>query len=83
MSNDIHSMANAQLLMVCCNLVSDVWELTKWTQSCLDWPTILLTHAAIGIMTDIVIFALPLPSLLSLRVNGRTKCTQLNPLHYY
>ncbi len=57
---------NILALLLECFPLEKVWDPTLRPASCIDFLAFWLTYAAIHILTDFVIFALPLPPLLNL-----------------
>ena len=57
---------NILVLLLECFPLSKVWDPTLRPASCIDFLAFWLTYAGIHILTDFIIFGLPLPSLWNL-----------------
>ena len=58
--------ANILVLLLECFPLRKLWEPNLTPASCIDFLAFWLTYAGIHILTDFIIFALPLPSLWNL-----------------
>ncbi|KAK8137025.1 hypothetical protein PG984_004965 [Apiospora sp. TS-2023a] len=61
-------------LLFACRPISASWDpLQADTATCLDRPAIYVATAAIGVLTDVMLLAFPLPTVLTLKIKTRQK----------
>ncbi|KAF1979374.1 hypothetical protein BU23DRAFT_563564 [Bimuria novae-zelandiae CBS 107.79] len=61
-------------LLFACKPIAASWDpLLLPTAECLNRGSIYITQAVIGIVTDVLLLALPIPTLLKLQINTRKK----------
>ncbi|KAK7953235.1 hypothetical protein PG988_013929 [Apiospora saccharicola] len=61
-------------LLFACRPISASWDpLQAGTATCLDRPAIYVATAAIGVLTDVMLLAFPLPTVLNLKIKTRQK----------
>lgn len=61
-------------LLFACRPISASWDpLQAGTATCLDRPAIYVATAAIGVLTDVMLLAFPLPTVLGLKIKTRQK----------
>lgn len=58
----------AIISIVSCNPPSKTWDVTVMTGSCIDKAAFYVASSGINVITDIMIFALPLPTIWTLQL---------------
>lgn len=56
-----------------CNPINMAYDITVTEGSCIDRPAVFKATAAFGIITDVLIFLIPIPMVMTLRLSRRKK----------
>jgi hypothetical protein len=64
-------------MIFACNPVQRGWDVTITTGSCINRPALYIATAGLGIYTDIVLLAIPIPVILRLQMPSTEKILTL------
>ncbi|KAI0007137.1 hypothetical protein F4779DRAFT_525316 [Xylariaceae sp. FL0662B] len=60
-------------LLFACTPVQKSWDITLTTGSCLDRPSIYVSQVAFGTVSDVLLFIIPIPMVVQLRITRAQK----------
>ncbi|KAI1080886.1 hypothetical protein F5B20DRAFT_537775 [Whalleya microplaca] len=60
-------------LLFACTPVQKSWDVTITTGYCVDRSSIYVSQVAFGTVTDVLLFSIPIPMVLQLRISGAQK----------
>ena len=55
-------------LIFACNPIAKSWDVTILEGSCVDRPALYIATAVLGVATDVILLALPIPMVLGLQM---------------